>query len=825
MKKLRLAISCSPVVLLSVLAGCQTPIRPLPGPVDFPRSPKAQAFQTGVEQPRATVTQINTLPGVPTVKAAVPPAPAPRAESAADSELVSIAIEQTPLPVFVQILYGNLLRRPYTIDPAVLTRTDPVTFKSSQPLSKARVHQLAEGLLSNYGLSVQDFDGLVRIAPAGATATSVPVISRGGAESAVASLRPVYHYLELDVVRTADMTQWLKQMLGTRVNLQEDANRNAFLLSGTQADVKAALELIQSLDQPRMRGRMARRITPAHASAPDFASRLSEMLTAQGYAVSLTTGTSAAPILIIPIASIGSVVVFTNSASTMEHVLRWVQELDRPSIGGTTNGLFTYPVRYADAQELARTLSELLGGSGGSPAPAPAPTTGGITGGAAPAPAPRTSFGGGRVVVNNATNTLIFRGSSAEEQQQITRLLRELDRPTKSAMIEVVVAELAVGALQRLGVQWTTNNLGTIGDGRRATFGGSGLSISYANSAREILSVIDALATDSQARVLSNPKVLARNGETATIQVGKEVPIVTSQQSSSTTGSVLFPSQGVLQQIQYRSTGVILKVRPVINSGNRLDLDVAQEVSSAATTETGVTTTPTISTRKIETKLSLRDGSTVLLGGLISRDETTSDSGVPLLKDIPGIGALFRNKSGQSAQTELLVMITPYVVNDDFEAEEITSAIHQSFGSWAKDIRTSRIVLTPESASTRDSERAGRPIDAPPETVQESVRSDPSAAAAGSVAPLAPPSPPFVTPVPAVVSPDPRGGDVQMSLPQAAPPASPAAVAKPPVAGAPAPAASAPATSDPATAVPPGGKVVTDKKLLEEFERAYKGKR
>jgi general secretion pathway protein D len=822
MKTLRLAIYCSPVVLLSLLTGCQTAMRPLPGPVDFPRSPKAQAMVTGAEQPRATSTQISPLPGAPAAKTAMPPAPPPPLDPAADAELVSIAIEQTPLPVFVQILYGNLLRRPYTIDPAVLTRTDPVTFKSSQPLSKARVYQLAEALLSNYGLAVQDFDGLIRVAPAGAASTSVPVISRGSSESAVASLRPVYHYLELDVVRTADMSQWLKQMLGTRVNLQEDANRNAFLLSGTQADVKAAIELIQSLDQPRMRGRVARRITPAHASATDFASRLSEMLTAQGYSVALSSATGTAPILIIPVGSIGSVVVFTNSNSTMEHVLRWVQELDRPSIGGTANGLFTYPVRYADAQELARTLGELLGGGGSSPAPAP--VSGGVAGGVAAAPAPRPSYGG-RVVVNNATNTLIFRGSSAEEQQQITRLLRELDRPTKSAMIEVVVAELAVGALERLGVQWTSSNLGTIGNGRRVTAGGSGISISYANSAREILSVIDALATDSQARVLSNPKVLARNGETATIQVGKEVPIVTSQQST-TTGS-LFPigNQGVLQQIQYRSTGVILKVRPIINSGNRLDLDIAQEVSSAASTETGVTSTPTISTRKIETKLSLRDGSTVLLGGLISRDENTSDSGVPLLKDIPGLGALFRNKSGQSTQTELLVMITPYVVNDDFEAEELTSAIHQTFGSWARDIKTSRIVPTPESAAIRDSDSAGNLIPAPRETTLAPTRNDVAPSATQVTPPIAPaiaPSTPSeIAPAPGLAPPVPGSGDAQMSRPQAAP-AVPAAPTKAPAAAKP-PAGSA--VSPPAASAPADGKVVTDKKLLEEFERALKGKR
>ncbi len=137
---------------------------------------------------------------------------------------------------------------------------------------------------------------------------------------------------------------------------------------------------------------------------------------------------------------------------------------------------------------------------------------------------------------------------------------------------------------------------------------------------------------------------------------------------------------GVIQTIQYRNTGVNLRVRPVINSGNRLDLEVSQEVSSVAAGETGIGSNPIISNRKIETKLSLRDGSTVLLGGLISRDTSTTNAGVPLLKDIPGLGALFRNRQDSINQTELLVMITPYVINDDFESEEITAALHKING-------------------------------------------------------------------------------------------------------------------------------------------------
>lgn len=704
MKSLHLSFPRTSLVWIPLLAACQTIPQPLPGPVSYERTPTAEGSLAKGGAAVATSTQIAKLPASVQKRApeeARPAAPVPVRPG--DEELVSIAIEQTPLPTFLQILYGSVLKMPYTLDPAVMSRTDPVTFKSSQPLPRARVAQLAEGLLRSYGLGVEDFDGLVRIGPAASQQSNsvVPVLRSGEAQAQSGERRPVFHYVELQIVKVADMAQWLKLMVGTRVNLQEDANRNAFLLSGGDADVRNAIELIKTMDQPRLRGRSARRFTPANIGAQELGGRLIEVLGAQGYSVALGS-TAAASVLVLPVPAIGGVIVFAHNDEVMEHVQRWVLELDRPNQNATSSSpLFTYAVKYADAQELARTLSELLGGGGGNAAPA--------SGQAAPV---ARSSGGGRVVVNNATNTLIIRGTGPDEQQQIRQLLRELDRPTKSAMIEVVVAELTVGELEKLGIQWSSLDRNGSIFNRSVQFVNGGLNMTYASSARQVLAAINALAVDNKGRILSNPKVMARNGETATISVGKDVPVLTGQQSTISGSSPIGGgvSTGVLQTIQYRNTGVNLKVRPVINSGNRLDLEISQEVSSVAAGETGAGSNPIISNRKIDTKLSLRDGSTVMLGGLISRDTSVTDSGIPLLKDIPGVGALFRNRQNSTNQTELLVMITPYVINDDYEAEEITAALHKTFGDWAADVRTSRTVPRPSIegavAGLPDSSRA-----------------------------------------------------------------------------------------------------------------------
>ncbi|MDI4632517.1 hypothetical protein J7U46_05625 [Pelomonas sp. V22] len=787
----RLAV---PSLLTLLLGGCAIQPSSLPGPVEFKHSPKADGSLSATKiAAQATSTGITAMP--------TPPAAVPSREEAqpaggtlqGDDEEVSIAIEQTPLPMFLQILYGNVLKRAYSLDPAVTSRTDPVTFKTSRPLTKRRMLSVATSLLRTYGLSVVDFDGLIRVTPeANASNPSTRVQLGKSVPEGSDPFRPAFQYVELDTVRPAEMSQWLRQILGTKVTLQEDVARNAFLLSGTQADLRTALDLIESFDQPRMRGRIARRITPAYASATDLSNRLVEVLTAQGYAVTNSGSTGSAAVVVMPIPAISSVLVFAGSNAVMTHVEQWAKELDRAPTGASSNALFTYPVKYADAQELAKTLGELLGGSS-------AQATG--TAGAA------TQRAYGRVVVNNATNTLIFKGSTAEEQQQIKDLLRDLDRPTKSAMIEVVVAEVQRGALESLGVQWTLNKSGVGVPTQSAKIGGNGLNLAYINGAGQVLGALDALATNSQARILSNPKVLARNGETATIQVGNEVPIITSQQTTGVTSG--FPGAGssqqvgVLNQVQYKQTGVILKVRPVINSGNRLDLEVSQEVSSAATTQTGVSASPTISTRRIETKLSLRDGSTVLLGGLISKDESDSTSGVPLLKDIPGIGALFRSQSANAKQTELLVMITPYVVNDDYEAEEITQAIQATFGDWAKDLKTARVakepIAAPSASEARDSTPAQPQQAQPAKPAQEPAPGKKPGTAPGPVDDGVITSRPTQT-LPATPTPG-SSGSTEAGKPQDKPGTeAPAAAGKPLPAGA-------------------SGKVVTDPKVLEEIQK------
>jgi general secretion pathway protein D len=597
--------------------------------------------------------------------------------AAADDVLAAVNLQQVALPTFVQILYSEILKKTVNLHPDVLARQDLVTFRTAGGQTAAQLEQAVRLLLKSYGVSAIDLGGLVRVLPDNANLGDLPSIRYGAAMPDVPlPLRPVFQVVQTQSVRHADVVGWLRMMFGERVRIQEDAGRNSLIISGNPDNVKAALDAIVVLDQPILQGRATIALTPAHWSADELARRLAEVLGAEGYAVqpvgqAITPGGIRFPVILMPVPAVNSVYVFAATDTILNHVTDWAKRLDLPSQRSSGKNFSTYVVKHKDAGLLATTLDRVLSG----PRPAPAAP---VPGAAAQAAAPSL----GAVVIDKSTNTLIFQ-TPADDQGQIMSLLQSLDRPAKAVLIEVTVAELALDNGSTLGVEWLANQVtssrsSTVGTLGNLGLGSAGFNYRIFDGAGQLRMALNALASNNRATILSSPRLMARNGEAATIQVGQEVPVITSQQSVTAVGG-----SGVLQTVQYRSTGVILKVMPVIHSGDQLDLDVSQEVSEAVSTLTGVSASPTFTTRKLDTKLTLRNGATVLLGGLISENGANGSVGIPFLKDLPVVGSLFSNRTGSGNRRELIVLITPYVANDSHDAEAITDAFRKSLGAWA----------------------------------------------------------------------------------------------------------------------------------------------
>ena len=166
-----------------------------------------------------------------------------------------------------------------------------------------------------------------------------------------------------------------------------------------------------------------------------------------------------------------------------------------------------------------------------------------------------------------------------------------------------------------------------------------------------------------------------KSGETATLEAGNEIPVVVQQSDSDTQ---LGGSTNVLQQVSYRKTGVILEIEPIVQANGLVDLSISQELSEARPADaTSLAGTPTILNRSISTSLTLRDGGSLVMGGLISNSASTGQAGIPGLARIPGLGRLFRSDTFTEDRTELIIMVIPYVVADFEEGRELTERIKE----------------------------------------------------------------------------------------------------------------------------------------------------
>lgn len=657
--------------LAAILSGCAVQGGILPAPLDLPKKTAEPAWSEQGATRNAQQAIRTDLPKPPDperlqagkTSAATPPV----AEEKAD---ISLAFEQIPLPGFIHAVYATILKKNINLDPKVAERQDLVTLRSGTPQTASQVEQAARLLLKSYGIAVLDVGGLVRFVPESTNLGYMPEIRRGRAlPDTPMPLRPIFQLIELQAVRNTDVASWINTLYSGRVKITEDSSRNAIMLSGNSDDVHAALEAVQLLDQPLMSGRQSARITPLYWSVEELARKLSEILQAEGYKVSTSaTGAMAFPITLLPISAVNALFCFTGDKKILDHVLAWAKELDKPS-DKAGRAFFSYRVQYNDAQRLATTLEKILGGSGAAPATA------------SKGAAPNLS----RVVVDAGSNTIIYQGNS-DDYGQVRSLLESLDKPAREALIEVTVAELTLNDNFQLGVEWLAKEakldgskirFGTLGG---LSIGSGGFNFARLDSVGDTRLLLNALASSNRATVLSSPRVVARNGETATIQVGQEVPIITSQQTTPTTGG----TGSILQSVQYRNTGVILNVKPVIHSSDQVEIDVSQEVSSALATNTGVNTSPTFGTRKVQTKLTLKNGSSVMLGGLISTNKSGGQAGIPLLMDIPVVGQLFRTDTNLDARTELIVIITPYILSGDDDAVAVTEAFKKQLGPWSR---------------------------------------------------------------------------------------------------------------------------------------------
>ena len=439
-------------------------------------------------------------------------------------------------------------------------------------------------------------------------------------------------------------------------------------------------------------------------------------------------------IRVFPVERLNALVVVTPRSHLLAQVETWIRRLDRPS-DTLEASLFVYPVQNGSALQLAEMLNGLFSsgqsgqGRSAGVASGAAPTqfsqgtgmgnTGlgsGITGnsglnsgnslggsgstigssplGANLAGGNRTSpnnmsltstsqlDGNVRVVADEKRNALLIRAPRVE-YRRIEQALRELDRAPMQILIEASIVEVSLTGNLAYGVEWYLQNglsngregIASLNMNESSAIGARqpGFSYTIINKANVVRATLNALSEKSQVRLLSSPSVLVLNNHNATIQVGRQQPIKTS--TSVATGNNL-----VTESISYKDTGVMLSVTPSVNAGGLISMDITQQVTDVGEEDT-VTRQRAFQTRQIQTRVAVRSGEPIVLGGLIRENDSGSRSGVPVLADIPLLGSLFSTTSNKRDRTELLVLMTPRALEDDDQLRAASAEIRDRMRS------------------------------------------------------------------------------------------------------------------------------------------------
>jgi general secretion pathway protein D len=293
-----------------------------------------------------------------------------------------------------------------------------------------------------------------------------------------------------------------------------------------------------------------------------------------------------------------------------------------------------------------------------------------------------------RITADAANNSIVIY-SNQEDYRTIERALHSIDRPQLQVAIDATIAEISLTDALQYGVRFffSSKDVGLNSNKGSAALLDSSAIVSRVLPGFNLLLgqeaqprvVLDALSSFTNVKVLSSPSLVVVDNQPAMLQVGDEIPVTTR-----TATLIDNPNAPVVNNVELRSTGVILKVLPRVRANGSIDLEIEQEISNVA--NPGVSLTPTISQRRVRSTISVMSGQTVLLGGLISEREDNGKSGIPGLRDIKFLGDLFGTTSGNKQRTELIIFIRPQLIRDSLDARQVA----EEFRDKLNTMRTQR---------------------------------------------------------------------------------------------------------------------------------------
>lgn len=603
---------------------------------------------------------------------------------------ITLNFDNADVREVARVVLGNLLGLNYVIDPNV---AGAISLASARPLRRDDLLPTLEAILAGQGIQLANYGNVLRLTRANdAQARAGGGISFGSGTA--------YRVFPLDFIAAAQLETVLGPLLPQGSLAVVDPVRNLVVIAGDSATMRLAAGTVDIFDVNRMATQTSAIVTLEDADAAVVGAELANIFAATG---SLSGGDGEPGALqLIPIERLNGILVVGQNRELVEDAREWIFRLDRKR-DPAERRVFVYYVQHGGAERIATALNEILGGNGGGASnDGDAPDTT-----ATPAGLLDENL---RISVDSENNALLVSTTTANFTL-ILDVLRRLDIQPLQVMIETSIFEVSLRDDLRFGVQYAINNGGIgIGEGgsvsltnstgtttgpgsivtpviapvlaatgTSTTVGGFNFTIDGGSATRFI---IDALSDLTEVNMISSPNVIVLNNNTAALNVGDEVPIITQTTTSTVTTSSL-----IVNTVQYRPTGVSLEVTPQVNASGMVTLQLSQAVSDVRVTTSSTINSPTIQNRSFLSTVSVRSGDTVLLGGLIRESAGDGRTGIPLLNELPIVGNLFGRTAKTTQRTELVILIRPIIISTPEEATSVTQSMRNKFLSLVRQER------------------------------------------------------------------------------------------------------------------------------------------
>lgn len=601
---------------------------------------------------------------------------------------VTLNFQNSPIAEVVKTILGDILGLNYAINDAV---TGSVSMRTARPVAQDALIPVLDNLLRMNGAAIiksQDFYEIVPIDEGAATglSPSMRLSADRGYQMLVVPLR---------YIGAKEMAKILEPVKSGKSVVQADEFRNLLTLTGNHGELFNLRETISIFDVDQLKGMSVGLFRMQNVEAETILNELEAIFggSAEGPLAGLVRFTV--------MDRLNALLVITPQQKYLKDVEIWIERLDQAENPHGMN-MYVYYVQNGKAENLAEMLNQLFEGKRRS-AMAQAqrettPSAPKVAEGENAAPTPSRSNErvssidvGDVTIIPDAENNALLVLATPTDYAEVEKAVEKLDVLPMQVLVEASIVEVGLDDELEYGLQWffkgsigKYNNIGGLNIPNNGGLPGlptlAGALVDPANFTYAIFdaagtrAVLNAVASDSQLNVLSSPSLMVLDNHTATIRVGDQVPIRTSETTNLSSSVPVDDgfSSNITSQIQYRDTGVTLEVTPRVNSGGMVMLEITQRVDDVDETTTSGIDSPTILQREITTSVAVQSGETIVLGGLIREDKEQAESGIPFLRDIPIAGALFGGKRVSKSKTELVVMITPSAVANPMEARKVT---------------------------------------------------------------------------------------------------------------------------------------------------------